>query len=320
MASLATRLRRRVEGWARPRRPESLPVRLDRRRIYILPTAFGWFLVALLATMAVGALNYNNNPALLLCLLLVGAGMASLLWTQLQLSGLEVRTLQAEPVAAGNPLQLRLHVAAPPERERRGLQVAAADGTPVTLSLDDGNGGAVLSLPTHRRGWLQPGRLRISTSRPLGLARAWSWVWPAAPLLVYPAPEADGPALPLGSGETAQARLHAAGEDVHHLRDWRQGDARRAIAWKPSARRDALVVREFERPQGADVVLDWQQLTGLGHEDRIRRLARWVDEAERDGVRYRLQLPQEAVGPGRGAAHRHDCLRALALLPQAQPA
>ena len=68
--SLSAGLRRRVESWARPRAPEPLPVRLDRRRIYILPTAFGWFLVALLATMAVGALNYNNNPALLLCLLL----------------------------------------------------------------------------------------------------------------------------------------------------------------------------------------------------------------------------------------------------------
>ena len=68
--SLSAGLRRRVESWARPRAPEPLPVRLDRRRIYILPTAFGGFLVALLATMAVGALNYNNNPALLLCLLL----------------------------------------------------------------------------------------------------------------------------------------------------------------------------------------------------------------------------------------------------------
>ncbi|MCD9028412.1 DUF58 domain-containing protein [Luteimonas sp. BDR2-5] len=320
MASLAQRVRRRAEAWARPRGPETLPVRLDRRRIYILPTAFGWFLVALLATMAVGALNYNNNPALLLCLLLVGAGMASLLWTHLQLSGLEIRAMQAEPVAAGTPLPLRLHVAAPAGRGRRGLRVSVGDAG-ACLSLDGGIGGAVLTIPTHRRGWLHTGRLRVSTTRPLGLARAWSWVWPDTPLLVYPAPEAAGPALPLGSGETAQARLHAAGEDLHHLRDWRQGDARRAIAWKPSARRDALVVREFERPQGADVVLDWQSLAGLGDEDRIHRLARWVDEAERDGVRYRLQLPsQPAIGPGRGVQHRHDCLRALALLPQAHPA
>ena len=54
---------------------------------------------------------------------------------------------------------------------------------------------------------------------------------------------------------------------------------RRAIAWKPSARRGALLVRAYEQPQGADVVLDWATL-GLAHEHRICRLARWVDDAD----------------------------------------
>src|SRR3546814_7037817 len=58
--------RRRIESLARPRHPESLPVALDRRRVYILPTAFGWFFLLLLLAMLAGALNYNNNPALLL--------------------------------------------------------------------------------------------------------------------------------------------------------------------------------------------------------------------------------------------------------------
>ena len=44
-----------------------------------------------------------------------------------------------------------------------------------------------------------------------------------------------------GAGDAAQARLHPAGDDVHHLRAYRRGDSRRAIAWKPSARRGALL-------------------------------------------------------------------------------
>src|SRR3546814_13254325 len=73
----------------------------------------------------------------------------------------------------------------------------------------------------------------------------------------------------------------------------RSGDARRAVAWKPSARHGALLVREYEQPLGADIVLDWHALHALAWEDRIRRLARWVDEAEREGRRWRLQLPGE---------------------------
>lgn len=315
--SMFAGLRRRMEGWARPRRPETLPARLDRRRIYILPTGFGAFVAALLLTMAVGALNYNNNPALLLCLLLVGASLASLLWTQLQLSGLEVRAVHGEPVAAGVPMPLHVHVEASPGRERRGLRVSIGDSE-APLSLHDAGGETTLALPTVRRGWLSPPRLRISTSRPLGMARAWSWVWLQTRFLVYPAPETSGPPLPDGGGDAAQARLDPSGEDLNNLRDWRAGDAPRTIAWKASARRDALIVREFERPQGDDLTLDWHRLGALDHESKIRRLARWVDEAERNALRYRLQLPaQPAIGPDRGAAHRHACLRALALLPEA---
>ena len=34
--------------------------------------------------------------------------------------------------------------------------------------------------------------------------------------------------------------------------------------------------------------------------------------------RYRLALPTGALGPAHGPEHRHACLRALALLPDAE--
>lgn len=307
--------RARLRGWARPRRPEGLPIRLDRHRVYVLPTRFGLFLGASLLAMGLGALNYNNNPALLLALLLAGAANASLLAAHLQLTGLVLDGFDAEPVPAGRPIAVRIHARAAAGRVRRGLRVDT-DGAAATLSLADGSGQAVLSLPTQRRGWLATGRLRISTTRPLGLARAWAYAWPREPLLVYPAPEANAPPLPQGAGPGVAGRVHPAGDDVHHLRAYRRGDPRRAIAWKPSARRDVLLVREYEQPVSHDLVLDWDALAPLDREARIRRLARWVDDAEREGRRSRLLLPGHApIGPGRGHVHRHACLRALALLP-----
>jgi uncharacterized protein (DUF58 family) len=311
------RLKARFRTWARPRQPEALPVLLDRRRVYVLPTRFGLFFAVLLLAMWLGALNYNNNPALMLALLLAGAANTSLLAAHLQLTGLQIVAIDAEPVPAGAMLELHVYVRADPGRVRRGLRVQCGDASSV-LSLVEGNGQATLSLSTIRRGWLDLERLRISTTRPLGLARAWAYAWPEAPLLVYPSPELHGPPLPEGSGANTLARLRPVGDDVHHLRAYRRGDARRAIAWKPSARRDALLVREYEQPIGADVVLDWHALSGIAYEARIRRLARWIDEAEREGRRYRLDLPgQPALGPGSGAQQRHACLRALALLPNA---
>ncbi|NEK64964.1 MAG: DUF58 domain-containing protein, partial [Xanthomonas perforans] len=51
---------RRLSLLARPRGAEALPIVLDRRRIYVLPTRFGLFVTALLLAMLLGALNYNN--------------------------------------------------------------------------------------------------------------------------------------------------------------------------------------------------------------------------------------------------------------------
>lgn len=316
--ALKDRARARLRSLVRPRAPETLPVQFHRRRVYVVPTRFGLFYGVLLLAMLLGALNYNNNPALLLGLLLAGGGLASLIAAQLQLNGLEVAAVDAEPVPAGSDLMLRVHARATDGRERRGLQVSP-DGDPArpaVLGLEHGEGEARIAIPTRRRGWQPVPRLKVSTTRPLGLARAWSLAWPSAPLLVYPRPEPEGPPLPGGSGDRAQHRLHASGDDVHHLRNYRPGDSRRAIAWKPSARRDTLLVREYEQPAGADVVLDWQATGALDREARIARMARWVDEAERDGRRYRLLLPGHApIGPDQGPLHRHACLRALALMP-----
>jgi uncharacterized protein (DUF58 family) len=307
--------------FVRGRQPEALPITLDRKRIYVLPTRQGLLVGALLTGMLLGALNYNNNPGLMLAFLLAAVVHNGVVMAHLRLSGLRITALHAEPVHAGEALRLRIRVASG-RRSRDGLLVQAATGEPTKLPeglhAPGADGELELSVPTTRRGLMDLGRLRISTTRPLGLARAWSWWRPRERVLVYPAVEKGGPPLPGSGGDGApRPRAQRSGEDTHHLRDYRSGDAPRQIAWKASARLDRLMVREYESGTANDVHLEWSALRHLPHELRIARLARWVLDAERDGRRYRLALPGGVMGPARGAEHRHACLRALALLPEA---
>lgn len=305
----------RLGRWARPRAPEPLPIHIDRRRIYVLPTGFGLFVAGLLATMLLGALNYNNNPALLLGFLLAAAAHNSLVRAHLHLSGIRLTALGAEPVHAGERLRVRLRFEATPRRRRDGLALRLDDSL-AWLDLSDEHGAEVeLTLPAPRRGWQRLDRLRLSTRQPHGFAVAWCWLWPDTRLLVYPALEPQAPPLPADGSDGTLTRRRDLGEELHHLRDYRNGDPLRQVAWKASARADRLLVREYEGSVGREVHLDWNTLAGLGHEERIRRLARWVVEAERHGLRYRLSLPGQSLGPAFGPAHRHACLRALALLP-----
>jgi uncharacterized protein (DUF58 family) len=311
---LAT-LRDRLALLARPRAAESLPVVLDRRRVYILPTRFGLFIGALLATMLLGALNYNNNPALLLGFLLAAAAQLSLHATNLTLSGVRLLGLNATPVHAGDTAILRLRLDALRARSRTGL-VLECGGARSVCSLPDVEPIDVeLALRTTQRGWLRPGRIKLSSIQPLGMARAWGWFWPEAQFLVYPRVEAKSPPLPVHDGDGAHTRVRAQGDEPHHLRDYRIGDPPRQVAWKPSARVGRLLVREYEARSDRELRLEWNALAALPYEIRIARLARWVIEADRIGARFALALPGQTLGPAQGHAHRHACLQALALLP-----
>ena len=68
LAAMRSRLlavaERRLPALTRLRLPEPVPLTLHRRRIYVLPTAFGLGFAVLLLVMLLGALNYGNNPAL----------------------------------------------------------------------------------------------------------------------------------------------------------------------------------------------------------------------------------------------------------------
>ena len=201
-------------------------------------------------------------------------------------------------------------------RPRHGLELQVGDSQAWTDLPAHGRGEVELDVPTERRGWLDLPRISLSSTQPLGLVRAWSWGWPEQPLRVHPVAEAVAQPLPEQGSDPLHTRAHASGEELHQLRPYRAGDPPRSIAWKHSARRDTLLVREYEKPVGIEVVLDWRALPTLPLEARISRLARWVDTAEREGRRYTLLLPgQPALGPGQGASHHYACLRALALMP-----
>ncbi len=313
-------LRTRVSAWSasnltKPRRSETLPATLDRRRIYILPTGFGLFVGVLLGTMLLGALNYNNNPALLLGFLLAATAQLSLHATHLALSGIRLREVRGLPVHVGDPLVLELRFDALRARPRAGL-VLELDGVRTVFNLPGADPVQVeLHLPTHKRGWLQTGRLKLSTTQPLGMARAWSYFWPEQRLLVYPALEAHAPSLPIHEGMGSRSRVRVQGEEPHHLRDYRVGDPPRQVAWKASARLGKLMVREYESRTDLDLRLDWHALHELPLEARVSRLARWVVEADKLNARYLLVLPQQSFGPALGHAQRHACLQALALVP-----
>jgi uncharacterized protein (DUF58 family) len=307
---------RRLPALTRLRRPERLPIRLDRRRIYVLPTAFGFTFALLLFVMLIGALNYANNAALLLTCLLAAACGASLFAGFRGMNGLALIGVSADECHAGSPLLVHLRFE-PSPRARASLRLRH-DKSESAFALETGAEASVdVSVATPKRGWFRAGRMRLSTEYPLGLFHIWSWLNPDAEFLVYPAVENPAPPLPDGHGNQAEQVRVGSSEDHSGLRDYRATDPPRLIAWKASARHDALLVRDDERRSDHALLLDFSALRDLDAEARISRLTAWVLAAESLPRNYILRLPGTAIGPGSGLVHRHACLRALALFSDA---
>lgn len=311
---LLARAEKRLPGLNRHRRPEPVPIALGRRRIYILPTGFGLFFGAVLFTMLMGALNFNNNAALLLTFALAGAVVVSLPRTVGELERLRLVAVRAEPVHAGDPLRVQVEFTADDARGRAALELRSGSAR-IPFALDGEGGSVRFELASSRRGLQPVGRLTLSTTWPLGLFRAWSVLHPDFGLLVWPRAEAQSPPLPRAGIDGSGRMPNDSGEDWAGLRDYRAGDPMRRIAWRASARGERLLVKEFADPVAEQVVLDWNLLQGMDAEARIARLARWVLEASARGVPFRLALPHGGSGYARGPDHAARCLRELALLP-----
>ena len=311
----------RIQRWAeqrlpaltRYRRPENLPIELHRRRIYIVPSGFGIGFSVLLLVMLVGALNYANNAALLLTCLLGATSSASMLVAFRSLDGLRLSHVRAGHAIAGQVIELTL--AFDSTRLRNAIRLDLGGNT-IAFAVDANVTAHVkLTLPTVQRGWQPLPRLRLWSSWPLGLFRAWSWLHPDQSVLVWPRPEVAGPSPHAPADDARHMRLHR-GDELAALRDYRAGDPQRHIAWKASARHDHLLVKDFEQPQSRPQwQLDWRQLGGLDSEARIARLARWLNEAQAQRCSYSLWLPGNEIASSSGPLHYARCMSALAQLP-----
>jgi uncharacterized protein (DUF58 family) len=303
------------------RGPHAGELRLDRRRVYILPTRAGLLFGVALLTMLLTAVNYALALGYALTFLLAGVGVVSMLHTWRNLLGLTLRAGRCEPVHAGELAELGLLLQNAGGAERFALELTVP-GTAQPTRIDVSAGAEQLiavALPTERRGWRKPPRMRLSTTWPLGLWHAWAWWHPQVRMLVLPRPETPPPPLPdSGSSGSDYVGRGRGEDDVAAIRPFRAGDSPRRLAWKAMARSggDGLLVREFEGGGGGQMWLDWSALpSGMDTESRISRLARWVIDAEAAGMQYGLRIPGATLELDAGATHRAACLEALALAP-----
>ena len=319
---MLTRLQENFRRWAlRGRAPEAVPVILSRQRIYVLPTGAGLAFSLTLVVMYLSAVNYSLSLGHALVFLLAGLGLAAILATFRNMVDLRLYPAHALPVFVGDTARFALVLENPRRQARHNLHLhlPGIAGAEAMLSEIPALDSCQVSLPVaaRRRGRLLLPRLTLETTFPLGLIRTWSYAAPACHCLVYPQPAEDAPPLPEGLGDERGRQHQRAGQDdFADLRRHRQGDPLQHVAWKAAARQpdSPLLSKQFAGYASSHLWLDWAALpAGLGEEQGLSILTRWVLDAQASQRAWGLRLPGREIAPASGAEHAERCLEALAL-------
>jgi len=291
-----------------------------RPRVRLRPTPAAPYLIFFLICIYGGALHYQSNAAYLVLALSTACALVSGLHARRNLDGLAVVAAAPPPAYSGDALlgSLTLRSGAQGVVSLSVQLPEAGAATVATLAhlAAERSVELAFALPPRARGEYRLTRVRLSTTFPLGLFRAWVELELPLCWLVYPRP------LRAGYGEPPDDRPEDAGTreqrgagDFLGHRAWAMGDPQRHVDWRAVARGGPLLVKQYGGGAEPSRALSWAEAGQGDTEERLARLAGRVVGAEQAGVAYALSLPGRELAPAHGPAHFHDCMGALARFP-----
>ncbi|MBL1275713.1 MAG: DUF58 domain-containing protein [Ectothiorhodospiraceae bacterium] len=304
--------------------PETGPITLVQRRVYILPSKMGIYFATMMFVMLLGAVNYTNNLAFALTFLMASISLVSILHCYRNLLSLRVDVGPIPSVFCGDTVQVPMILDNQQHAARYALKLQfyqdKRQESPEFQSYIFTDVGADqrqrcnVPVRTQQRGLYPLPRVTLRSSFPLGLFQTWAHAQRDAHYLVYPAPtqKHDLPNAPSVHTHLSGDRGKGA-DDFAGLRTYHHGDSLRHVHWKAVAREQGMFTKQFGGDRSEELWLDWESLPGMDTETRLSRLCRWVIDADASQLNYGLRIPGAMVPLGTGPGHRHHCLKALAL-------
>ena len=311
---------RQLRAWAARRHGrDSLPIKISRRRIYILPTRFGLMLAFVLVAMMIAGLNYNSNLGLAFAFLMVSVALVTMHHCNRNLLGLQVDVTTEVDAFAGREASFEFVLRNDSNVERRDVEICCMAAAGMRSVAAKSSESVPVAVPVPQRGMSRIDQFELRTRYPFGWFHAWTYVQGSLTAYVAPSPHGNR-TLPAVGGVGSVSRSEVRGdEDFAGLRAYEPGVPLKHMAWKVLARGGEAAVQSFTSLASQPEWLEWSSLEGQDTETRLSQLCLWVLESDAAQRVFGLRIPGKEIPPARGAAHRFACLRALAIYGMAEP-
>ena len=330
-----------LSRWFASRAPKSDSATLNLRNVYIFFSREGLLFAVLLVITFIAGINYGNNLVLGLCFYLISVWLISFHVTFAHISGLKVQLMEVTMAEAGAPVWVTLQLRSESRQPRRQLlfsfeQTDSTIGKKANKKIKYNVNGQhsvlvtrlqdeqIIRLPaqTHHRGQFELPRLKIKTVYPLGIMRAWSYVYFVRTAWVYPKLEAFDwqtqysvaslEDLPTG-GQYRQGQ-----DDFERLDNYIEGESLARVSWGHVARGQGMFTKHFADPVGDEQTLDYVDMPAAHHEQRLAQMAYGAIKLGELGVPFNMRLPNDMpsdIPMGEGDGFAQTCLLRLAKAP-----
>ncbi|WP_347355711.1 DUF58 domain-containing protein [Bdellovibrio sp.] len=302
-----------VNGRSRFRKPlQSLFKK--KKRTYIMPSRFGVAFGVMALVLFFLAVGYANNLIYIFVFFLISVALTGILLTNKNMDVVRADGIEAPDLFANEEGSVRIDLENPtdiPAWEVEAVFAKSRETTPRISLAPKSQESLSLKFIPPIRGYISLPRITLQSAYPFGLLRAWKYAVADEKILVFPQRKGDVE-FPVDSvsGEGAQQ----SGLFRDH-RSFQSADPLSRIDWRASARRQELLVKNYEEPEKPALHFSWDQTSYLEDaESRISQLCLWIDLAAKQGYAYSLTLGSQEIGKNSGTPHRHECLKALALL------
>lgn len=303
---MQSRFKQQIRQWIAKRFQVDRSKTLLQKDILVFIHTHGFLYLALILITFIAGINYGNNLILGFCFLLSAILCISFYLTFKQLHALHIEVVNIEVGQVGQVLTLKLFLKQK-SNVARYLQIQWHDQEQI-FYLDQAQQSLELGFFPQQRGEYAFDAIKIYSTYPLGLVRAWTYlnlkqkVWIAPKAYDWQKEHKNQP-----------SHTNDSLDEFRELRTFQQGDSYQNVAWKQVARGQGFFIKMFEaQANHQHLEIDYQQIPAQSHEEKLSFMMGLIEQCEQFGDDYALILPHARMESGQGSSQLIQAKRLLA--------
>ena len=275
----------------------------------------GFLYLALILITFIAGVNYANNLILGFCFLISAILCISFYLSFKQLHGVslevivdevgkvnevfKVKIILQQAQASAKYLNFKISDIEHPKLNNTDAKNSVHASQIQSVLFQEKQQSVEIHLMPDQRGQFQIPPIQIYSTYPLGLVRAWTYIYLTENYWIAPEAKAFSQNFQHYSN-TGEPDL----DEFKELRNFKSGDSLQSISWKQAARGQGLFVKQFEDLVDTHVMqIEYSKMPSGDHEEKLSFIMELVDQCEQSQTPYSVILPHAQTENGVGERH-----------------